>query len=60
MPTDKQRLDWLEQLGYPGLFCKSDEIKNREKPWFDSETPGSDYSKTLRKAIDAAMSAQKT
>jgi hypothetical protein len=47
--TDTQRLDWLERHGSPGIFTRFKDA------WFDSETDGSDYSPSLRAAIDRAM-----
>ena len=55
--ADVARMDWLEARGYPGQFYACDDGLPTEK-WFDSETIGSDYSPTLRAAIDAAMTPQ--
>jgi hypothetical protein len=64
-PTDKERLEWLENMGYPGQFSRIDwgsmallESGAHLGDWFDASTEGSDYSPTLRIAIDRAMKAQ--
>lgn len=48
--TDTQRIDYLERHGYPGQFTKVPDGR-----WFDNETDWSNYSPTLRVAIDAAI-----
>ena len=50
---DTARLDWLEQRG--GWQFYRTQYDDPARKWFDSETTGSDYSPTLRDAIDAAM-----
>lgn len=50
--ADAQRMEWLEKKGYPGQFSK---VFDQRGAWFDGETPGSDYHRTLRDAIDGAM-----
>lgn len=56
MTTDTERLDWLEARGYPGQFVRQTwRHPFHGGEWFDSETAGSDYSPTLRAAIDSAM-----
>lgn len=50
---DSLRLDWLDANGC-GQFCRSPHDKP-ERRWFDADTRDSDYSPTLREAIDAAI-----
>jgi hypothetical protein len=50
---DGERLDWLESNG-TWQFYRTQRANPNEK-WFDHATEGSDYSPTLRAAIDAAM-----
>lgn len=52
--ADAMRLDWLEAQGWPGQFERTLGRPDHQR-WFDSQTDGSDYSPTLRAAIDAAM-----
>lgn len=53
---DSERLDWLEQNGAAQFQLRASAVP--EKRWFDQDTVGSDYSPTLRAAIDAARGQQ--
>jgi hypothetical protein len=55
---DGVRLDYLESTGWPSQFA-ADPAREPHRRWFDCETTGSDYSPTLRAAIDAAIQARK-
>lgn len=52
--TDAVRLGFLERNG-TGQFSKQPDGR-----WFDHDTPGSNYSDTLRQAIDRAIEAVPT
>lgn len=51
---DAERLDWLEATGRTSQFTANLDNPIPGLRWFDSLTPGSDHSPTLRVAIDAA------
>ena len=51
--TDTERLNWIENENYP-LFLRVESGPHAGE-WFDTTTVGSDYSPTLRQAIDAAI-----
>ena len=58
MERDAARLDWLEQNGcqqFQGPYWNAPEGAGHR--WFDTDTSGSDYSKSLRDAVDAAIDA---
>lgn len=51
--SDSDRIEFLERKGDTGQFTKMPDGR-----WFDRDTVGSDYSATLREAIDAAIRAE--
>jgi len=55
---DAARLDWLEANGCERF--QRHEGKESAKRWFDCVTDGSDYSPTLRAALDAAIDAARS
>ena len=54
---DKARLDWVEANGCDN-FVGPNTYHEGERRWFDTVTDGSNYSDTIRAAIDAAMREQ--
>lgn len=56
--SDTARLDWLEQNGCMRFHGPHEHQRGPSYTWFDSETTDSDYSPTLRDAIDAVLAIE--
>lgn len=57
LQRDRVRLDWVEANGCDN-FVGPNTHHEGERRWFDTVTDGSNYSDTIRAAIDAAMREQ--